>query len=90
MTTPLPPPLRPNKTADAFTDLLDGAFLLRQLLAQRLHRDHPAGHLVIPQHQRELRAALVGALELRLEAAAAQIDLQGQIAATRRAIAPPV
>src|ERR1700737_937828 len=73
------PPLKTQKPADTFTDLFDRAIFLREFAAQCLHGHHPPGHLVIPQHERIVRAALVGALELCLETAAAQIDLQSQL-----------
>src|SRR5216683_292522 len=63
-------PLTAFKTqqdSQAFIDLGDGPFLLRQLLTQSLHGDHTPGHFVISQNDRKLCAALVRTLELRLE-----------------------
>src|SRR4249919_3708028 len=75
MTSPLPA-LETQQNPQAFTDLRKGAFLLRQFPPQGLHGDCAACHFVIPQNQRKLRPALVRTLELRLETAAAEIDLQ--------------
>src|SRR5260370_5893050 len=75
MASPLPA-FKTQQDPQAFFDLGDGPFLLRQLLAQSFHRDHAPGRFVIPQNDRKLCAALVRALELRLETPAAEIDLQ--------------
>src|SRR5271163_2362698 len=66
MASPLPA-LKTQQDPQAFTDLGDGAFLLRQFLAQGLQSDHAPGRFIIPDDDRELCAALVRALELRLE-----------------------
>src|ERR1700682_2630480 len=68
--------LKTQQDTQAFTDLSERAFLLRQLLAQSLHGYHPPRHFVIPQENRKLRPALIRTLELRLETPAAEIDLQ--------------
>src|SRR5271168_2825530 len=78
MSSPLPA-FKTQQDPQAFTDLGDGAFLLRQLLAQGLHGHHAPRQFVFTQQQRKLRAALVRALELRLETPAAEIDLQREI-----------
>src|SRR5579859_4571002 len=78
MASPLPA-FKTQQDPQAFIDLGDGTFLLRQLPAQRFHRDHAPGHFVIPQNDRKLRAALVRTLELRLETPAAEIDLQCEV-----------
>src|SRR5258708_121093 len=78
MASPLPA-FKTQQDPQAFIDLDDGAFLLRHLLAQTFHRDHAPGHFVIPQNDRKLCAALIRALELRLEAPAAEIDLQCEV-----------
>src|SRR5579859_1057545 len=78
MTTPLSPALKTQQDTQAFTDSFDGAFFLCRIPPQILESHDAASHLVVAQNERKLRAALVGALELRLEAAAAQIDLQLQ------------
>src|ERR1700681_734401 len=72
MASPLPA-LKTQQHSQAFTDLVDGAFLLRHFLAQRLHGDHAPGRFVIPEHDRKLRAALVRTLELRLETPVAEV-----------------
>src|SRR6202453_2910634 len=79
MTAPLPlAPCQTQQCSQPFTDLGNGAFLLRHFPTQRLHGDDPPSQLVLSQNERELRAALVGALELRLETAPAQIHLQSE------------
>src|ERR1700730_7163788 len=78
MTTPLSQPLQTQQDPQAFIDSFDGAFFLCRLTPQILDSHDTASQLVVAQNEREFRAALVGALELRLEAAAAQIDLQCQ------------
>src|SRR5258708_17235577 len=78
MTTPLSQPLKTQQDPQAFIDSFDGAFFLRRIPPQILESHDAASHLVVAQNERKLRAALVGALELRLDAAAAQIDLQFQ------------
>src|SRR3984957_6408098 len=78
MTSPLPA-LKTQQDTQAFTDLADGAFLLRRLLAQGLHGNHAPRRFVLPQENCKLRAALVRTLQLCLEAPAAEIDLQCEI-----------
>src|SRR5579871_5203056 len=85
MSAPPPrPPLQTQQRPQAFTDRLERAFFLRALLAQGFERHHAARELILAEHEREARAALVGALELGLEAPSAEVHLQRQ-AGPRRA-----
>src|SRR6202030_4029714 len=78
MASPLPA-LNTQQDSQAFTDLGDGAFLLRHFPAQSLHGNHTPGYFVIPQKNRKLRPALIRTLELRFETPAAEIDLQCEV-----------
>ena len=58
---------------------IPGNTLLFALATQGFETYHLLGHLVVTEDQCEQRTALVGFLELALEAAGASIDLQAQV-----------
>ncbi len=55
---------------------IPGNALLLALVTQGLETYHAIGHLVLPEDQGKARAALVGLLELALEATGAGVDQQ--------------
>ena len=75
--------------AELVGDLVPGQLDLRRFGAQGLETDDAPFGFGVAEDQRQMRAALVGALQLRLEAAAAAVGSRCAAPAPHRAGVPP-